>query len=129
MRKSFFLLLGFALTSNGSAAPAGEKHYLYMSTPDAAQKGGSGAGILIYDIEDGHRFVRRIDIPSFKEGLRGFCASAKQRAAYFSTTGARLGCFDLESEKILWDRTYEASCDRACVTLDGKRIYAPTGWW
>jgi hypothetical protein len=129
MRNLSSLILSLILCSSGSAAKSAEKHYLYMSTPDAAQKGGSGTGILVYDIEDGHRFVRRIDIPSFKEGLRGFCASAKQHAAYFSTTSARLGCFDLETEKILWDRKYEAGCDRACVTLDGSKLYVPTGWW
>lgn len=129
MRTSSSTWWAIILVLTVSLVQAAEKRYLYMTTPDAAQPGGSGAGILIYDIEDGHRLVRRIDIPSFKEGLRGFCASAGRHAAYFSTTSARLGCFDLETEKILWDRKYEAGCDRACVTLDGKRIYAPTGWW
>ncbi|MDA2929856.1 hypothetical protein MYX84_07915, partial [Acidobacteria bacterium AH-259-O06] len=43
------------------------KRYLYVSTPDGAQEEGrSGTGILIFDIDDGHKFVRRIDIPIFK---------------------------------------------------------------
>jgi DNA-binding beta-propeller fold protein YncE len=40
-----------------------------------------------------------------------------------------MGAFDLETEKVLWERTYEAGIDRACVTPDGEKIYAPTGWW
>src|SRR4051812_37634514 len=37
------------------------KRYLYISTPDAAQKEyRSGEGILVFDIDDGHKFVRRI---------------------------------------------------------------------
>ena len=129
MRNLILFLTGLICFSGGPAAQSAEKHYLYVTTPDAAQKGGSGSGILIYDIEDGHRLVRRIDIPSFKEGLRGFCASAKRHSAYFSTTSARVGCFDLETEKIVWDRKYEAGGDRACITLDGKKLYVPTGWW
>ena len=104
------------------------KRYLYLSTPDGAQPGGSGKGILVFDIDDGHRFVRRIEIP-FKEGLRGFCGSARNHAVYYSSTSRILGAFDLESEKVLWERQLEAGVDRACVTPDGRKLYAPTGWW
>ncbi|PYM11578.1 MAG: hypothetical protein DME18_13650 [Verrucomicrobia bacterium] len=128
MRK--FLLLWLTVLSLPSAAGAesGLKRYLYLSTPDGAQEGGSGRGILVFDIDNGHRFVRRIEIP-FKEGLRGFCGNAKRHAVYFSTTNRRLGAFDLETEKVLWERQYDLGCDRACITPDGKKLYVPTGWW
>src|SRR5262245_53570676 len=107
-----------------------EAHYLYMSTPDGAQsEGRSGNGFLIFDIDNAHKLVRRVEIPSFKEGLRGFTGNAKTHRIYYSTTNRRLGCFDLETDKILWERQYEAGCDRSSVTLDGKKIYVPTGWW
>lgn len=109
-------------------ADSGLKRYLYLSTPDAAQPGGSGKGILVFDIDDGHRFVRRIDLP-FKEGLRGFCGNVKRHAVYYTTTNRRLGAFDLETEKVLWERVYDLGCDRACITPDGKKLYVPTGWW
>ncbi|MEY2409849.1 MAG: hypothetical protein QOF48_2519 [Verrucomicrobiota bacterium] len=121
------LLAAFVMAS--SAAEPGLKRYLYLSTPDAAQKGGSGSGILIFDIDDGHRFVRRIDIPKFQEGLRGFCPSLAGHAAYYSTTSRRLGRFDLETEKIVWEKTYNVGCDRCAVTMDGGKIYVPSGWW
>jgi hypothetical protein len=35
----------------------------------------------------------------------------------------------LETEKVLWERNLEAGVDRACITPDGKKLYAPTGWW
>src|SRR4030095_11576733 len=73
--------------------------------------------------------VRRIDVPIFKEGLRGFTGNLKTRRVYYSTTNRRLGCFDLETEKVVWDQTYPAGCDRSAITLDGKKIYAPRGWW
>ncbi len=116
------------------AVPAADeppvKRLLYLSMPDGAQtEGRSGVGILIFDIDAGHKFVRRIEVPIFSEGLRGFTGSAKTRCVYYSTTNRRLGCFDLEKEKVLWEKTYEAGCDRSSITPDGKKIYVPTGWW
>jgi len=128
MLKPLLFLLTALSVSSLHAADTGLKHYLYMSTPDGAQSGGSGKGILVFDIDDGHRFVRRIEIP-FKEGLRGFCGSLKNHAVYYSSTSRLLGAFDLETEKVLWERQLEAGVDRACVTPDGKKLYAPTGWW
>jgi hypothetical protein len=129
MRFPAFLGAGlFCLALTLGAAESPTKRYLYLSTPDGAQEGGSGKGILVFDIEQGHKFVRRIDIP-FKEGLRGFCGSVVRRAVYYSTTNRRLGAFDLETEKILWEKQYDSGCDRACITPDGKKLYVPTGWW
>ena len=74
--------------------------YLFLSTPDGAQlQGRSGNGILIFDIDNGHKFVKRIDMPIFEEGIRGFAGNLKNHAVYYSTTNARLGAFDVESEK------------------------------
>jgi len=128
MRK--ILLLFTALVSLSAVVEAGPglKRFLYLSTPDGAQEGGSGKGILIFEIDNGHRFVRRVDIP-FKEGLRGFCGNSRRHAVYYTTTNRRLGAFDLESEKIIWERQYDLGCDRACITPDGKKLYVPTGWW
>ena len=128
MRKLFFLILAFHSLPPLNAADPGLKRYLYLSTPDGAQPGGSGKGILVFDIDNGHRFVRRIDV-EFKEGLRGFCGNAKRHAVYYTTTNRRLGAFDLETEKVLWERQYDLGCDRACITTDGKKLYVPTGWW
>jgi DNA-binding beta-propeller fold protein YncE len=35
----------------------------------------------------------------------------------------------LETEKVVWDQTYPAGCDRSSITIDGRTIFAPTGWW
>ncbi len=112
------------------AQAAGEKRYLYMSTPDGAQQEGrSGNGILVFDVDDGYKFVKRIEVPIFKEGLRGLTGSAVTRCVYYSTTNRRLGAFNLETEKVVWEKTYDAGCDRSSITPDGKKIYVPTGWW
>jgi len=130
MRRLIWLVTTLISVAILAAGEPQTKRYLYMSTPDAAQEEGrSGAGILVYDIDNGHRFVRRIDIPIFKEGLRGFAGNVKTGCVYYSTSNRRLGCFDLVKEKIVWEKTYDAGCDRSSITLDGKKLYAPTGWW
>lgn len=124
-----FLLLTLSLLVQPCAAAGQNGHFLYLSLPDGAQPSDDAPGILIFNIDDGHKFVRRIDIPIFKEGLRGFCANAPTHSVYYSTTSRRLGRFDVETEKVVWEKTYGAGCDRASITPDGTKIYVPTGWW
>ena len=113
-----------------SSAEPETRRYLYVSTPDGAQaEGRSGNGILIFDIDNGHKFVRRIDIPVFEEGLRGFTGCSATACIYYSLTSQRLGCFNLESEETVWEQTFEAGCDRSSITVDGRKLYVPTGWW
>jgi hypothetical protein len=134
MRKHLLsLFTGYLiLTASLQAQAQGElKRYLYLSTPDAAQEQGqaAGSGILIFDIDGGHKLVRRIDIPEFSEGLRGFAANKNTHSAYFSTQGPGIGAFDLEAEEIIWQKKYKFGSDRSSVTLDGDKVYVPTGWW
>lgn len=119
----------FCLAVN--ANEAGPTHrYLYLSTPDAAQsQGRSGSGILLFDIDNDHQFVRRIEIPIFNEGIRGFTGNAQTHCVYYSTTNRRLGCFDVEEDRVVWESTFAAGCDRSSITPDGRKLYVPTGWW
>ena len=123
------LIPTFAALLLAVSARAEDKHLLYLASPDGAQQGGSGTGVLIFDIDDGHKFVRRIDIPSFAEGVRGFCPNAATHRAYFTTTSHTLGCLDLETGAVVWEKRYATGCDRAAITPDGKKLYVPTGWW
>ena len=77
-------LLAFAPIMQAQAQSE-TRRYLYLSTPDAAQVEGQadGNGILIFDIDDDHKLVRRIDIPEFSEGTRGF---AETRASSMTKT-------------------------------------------
>ena len=57
-------LLPFVL-SPARAADAGERHLLYVVAPgirDYLQFG--GAGVLVFDMDRGHQFVKRIDTPA-----------------------------------------------------------------
>ncbi|HYM09269.1 MAG TPA: hypothetical protein VEU62_00980, partial [Bryobacterales bacterium] len=124
-----FLVI-FLLAAGLASGQPQTKRYLYITSPDASQEmGRSGNGILIFDIDAGHKFVRRIDLPIFKEGIRGFTGSLKTGCVYYSTSNHRLGCFNLKTEKVVWEKTYEAGCDRSSITQDGKKLYVPTGWW
>lgn len=130
MNPAISLLAIFLTVATLAPGQSSTKRYLYLSTPDASQEQGrSGNGILIFDIDAGHKFVRRIDIPIFQDGIRGFAGNLKTGRVYFSTSNRRVGCFDLKTEKIVWEKTYEAGCDRSSITQDGKKIYVPTGWW
>jgi outer membrane protein assembly factor BamB len=122
MRTTILVLLTSGLLTPAALAQQ-EKHLLYMTTPDAAQPGGSGEGLMLFDIEDGHRFVRRIDVPSFKEGVRGINACAATGRLYVTTSTHRLICMDLKTDAVLWEHKYDTGCDRAAITPDGKTLY------
>jgi hypothetical protein len=130
------LLLAFlAGCASSQDAPSGEKRLLYVASPgirNDLQWG--GAGVLVYDIDQGHALVRRIPVsyyddkdPAGKapENVKGICASAATKRLYVSTL-TRLACIDLVSEKLLWIKRYEGGCDRMSITPDGKKIYLPT---
>ncbi len=122
MRSPIFSLLIFQLLALSVFAEDQTGRFLYLSSPDGAQSlGRSQPGILVFNIDEGHQFVRHIKIPIFKEGLRGFTGNTKTHCIYYSTTNRRLGCFDLEKEEIVWEQQYQAGCDRSSITPDGKK--------
>lgn len=113
------------------AAAAKEKHLLYAAVPgirNYVEYG--GIGILVFDMDDNHRLVKRIptwDVPAggAPENIKGIVANAKTGKLYLSTP-KRLACFDLVTEKMVWDKTYEGGADRMSISPDGKLIYLPS---
>ena len=108
-----------------------EKHLLYVAVPGIRNyvKYG-GVGILVYDIDAGYKFVKRIPtwdvLPGEKpENVKGVAASAKTGKLYISTL-KRLACFDLITETKLWEKTYDGGCDRLAISPDGKILYVPS---
>ena len=124
------LLLSFALLPFGNAAE-NERHLLYVAVPgirDDLQFGGHG--ILVFDIDHDHSFVKRIPFggldPAGKpRNVKGVCASAATGRLYVSTTHT-LSCLDLITEKVLWEKPFEGGCDRMSITHDGREIYQPS---
>ncbi len=108
-----------------------ERQLLYVATPgirDYLEYGGHG--ILVFDIAAGHKFVKRIPSAGVDEqgkplNVKGICASAGTGRLYITTTRT-LMCFDLVSEKLLWEKPYEGGCDRMAISPDGKIIYLPS---
>jgi hypothetical protein len=89
-----------------------------------------GHGLLVFDIDDAHKFVRRIPIGGLDEdnkprNVKGICASAPTQRVHISTTHT-LMCLDLVSDRPLWERAYVGGCDRMSITPDGKTIYLPS---
>lgn len=134
------LLTGSALALTAAATEAAErpKRYLYVAEPgirNYVEFG--GVGVLVFDIDDGHKFVRRI--PTFPEkagvapeNVKGICASAKQRRLFVSTV-KRLLCLDLMTEQPLWELEPAGGSDRMAISPDGKVLFVPSlegpHWW
>jgi hypothetical protein len=120
-----------ALSTVSASSPAGERHYLYVAEPgirNYVEYG--GIGVIVYDMDHGHKFVKRI--PTFPEvagqepeNVKGVAANANTGRLYVSTI-RRVAAIDLKTEKILWNKEYEGGADRLAVSPDGKVLYVPS---
>jgi hypothetical protein len=118
------ILFGFA------ALRAEEQRLLYVAAPGVRNYlEYGGAGILVFDIDHGHRFVRRIQTPASRanqpENIKGICASAATARLYY-TTPTRLYCQNLMTDEPLWERKLPQGCDRLSILPDGKLLYVPS---
>ncbi len=89
-----------------------------------------GHGVLVFDLEQEHKFVRRIPAAGLNEqgqpiNVKGICASVSLQRLYVSTIET-LTAFDLGTDTIAWERKYEGGCDRMAISPDGKTIYLPS---
>ena len=108
-----------------------EAHRLYVAAPgirNELQYG--GVGILVYDIDAGYKFLKRIptwDVAPGQaaENVKGIAASAKTGKLYVSTF-RRVACFDLVTEKKVWERAYDRGTDRLAISPDGETLYVPS---
>lgn len=129
------VLLGFVLSEFATRAAADDAQkdhrYLYVAVPGIRNYlEFGGHGLLVFDIDAGHKFVRRIPIGGLDENgkprnVKGICARANTKRVHISTTHT-LMCLDLLSDKLLWEKPYEGGCDRMGITPDGKSIYLPS---
>jgi DNA-binding beta-propeller fold protein YncE len=109
----------------------GTRRLLYVAVPgirNYLEYGGHG--LLVFDIDDGHRLLKRIPIGGLGDdgapmNVKGICASTETDRVYISTIKT-LMCLDLKNEQLFWEREYEGGCDRMALSPDGKTIYLPS---
>src|SRR3982751_509732 len=109
------------------------QRFLYAALPGVG--GGNnlkygGAGILVFDIDHGHRFVRRIPLQGAmpdngrQEAIKGIAAHARTARLYVSTS-RRVAAYDLNTDKLVWEQSYdERGTDRIALSPGGKTLYA-----
>lgn len=113
------------------SADDGPRRLLYVAEPgirNYLEYGGHG--LLVFDIDHGHRLIRRIRTaglgPDGKpDNVKGVCACAATARIYISTIRT-LTCLDLLTDKVLWERPFDTGCDRMAISPDGKVIYLPS---
>lgn len=129
---AFACLAALALLA-GHAATAVQRgrHFLYVATPgirNYVEYG--GVGLLVFDMDNGHKFVRRI--PTFEvpegakpENVKGIEADGNTGRLYLATM-KRVAAFDLVTDKVVWTREYEGGSDRLALSPDGTILYVPS---
>lgn len=137
-RATRFALAILTLIIGGLSLSAAEKtsdrqRLLYVASPgvrDYLEWGGHG--VLVFDIDNGHRFVKRISLAGYGVdakgkvlNVKGVCASARTGRLYVSTL-QQLICIDLATDKVVWQRAFDQGCDRMSISPDGKVIYLPS---
>jgi len=130
----FVLVFTIAVTTAWTRPHAQQKQrLLYAALPGVG--GGNnlkygGAGILVFDIDRGHKFVKRVPLQGtaasgVQEAIKGIAAHAETARLYISTN-RRVAAYDLVTDKLVWEQTYDGrGTDRIAVSPDGTTLYAP----
>ncbi|MDB5144125.1 MAG: hypothetical protein JWQ66_2838 [Mucilaginibacter sp.] len=105
-------------------------HYLYVAVPGIRDyMGYGGHGLLVFDMDHGHRFVKRIETRGFHpnkkpSNVKGIAVSIPLNSVYISTIES-LQRIDLTTGKIIWEKMIDGGCDRMSISPDGKTMYLP----
>lgn len=125
---------GISILHNSSKAdrPANSvKRYLYVAVPGIRDYlGYGGHGILVFDIDNHHRFVKRIATKGFHpdktpSNVKGIAVSIPLNSIYISTIES-VQRIDLSTDELVWEKSFEGGCDRMAVSPDGKTMYLPS---
>jgi len=113
------------------------KRYLYVAVPGIRDYlGYGGHGILVFDIDNNHRFVKRITTKGFHpdntpSNVKGVAVSVPLNSIFVSTIES-LQRIDLATDKLVWEKPFEGGCDRMSISPDGKTMWLPSfekGFW
>jgi DNA-binding beta-propeller fold protein YncE len=130
--KRLLLIIGICLISvTISFGQDAVKRYLYVAVPGIRDYlGYGGHGILVFDINNNHKFVKRITTQGFHpdktpSNVKGIAVSIPLNSIYVSTLES-LQRIDLTTEKVIWEKSFEGGCDRMAVSPDGMTMYLPS---
>jgi DNA-binding beta-propeller fold protein YncE len=123
------------------AAATQQQHYLYVAVPGLRRYlEYGGHGLLVFDIANEHRFVKRIPVagllrneatfpsvtpPGQPSNVKGIAASVAHNSIYISNLET-MQRVDLGAERVVWEHEYEGGVDRMAISPDGRVIYAPS---
>ncbi|HEY2582180.1 MAG TPA: hypothetical protein VGI43_10240 [Mucilaginibacter sp.] len=140
IKPGIFILLLFGMLSSAMITPGkkpARKHpaasgrYLYVAAPGIRDYlGYGGHGLLVFDIDHDHRFVKRIETSGFHpnnkpSNVKGIAVSILLNSIYI-TTIETIQRIDLGTGKIIWEKAIENGCDRLSISPDGKTMYLPS---
>ncbi len=132
----FLLIVGFSAVALTVRHPIKGKdrlitgHYLYVAVPGIRDyMGYGGHGLLVFDMDHNHRFVKRIETSGYHpdkkpSNVKGIAVSIPLNSIYISTLES-LQRIDLTTGKIIWEKAFEKGCDRMSISPDGKTMYLP----
>ncbi len=109
----------------------GTGHYLYVATPGIRDYlGYGGHGLLVFDIDNNHKFVKRIRTKGLHDdgspsNVKGIAVSVPLNSVYITTLQS-MQRIDLATEEVLWEIPYEGGCDRMSIAPDGLTMYLPS---
>lgn len=107
------------------------RRYLYVAVPGIRDYlGYGGHGILVFDIDNDHRFVKRIAISGYHpdktpSNVKGIAVSIPLNSIFISTIES-LQRIDLSTDKLVWEKFFEGGSDRMSISPDGKTMYLPS---
>lgn len=127
------------------ADPSGQEvgRYLYVAVPGLRRYlEHGGHGLLVFDIEDDYRFVKRIPVAGLlrkdtpgpdgevtpagqPSNVKGIVVSLATNSVYISNLET-MQRIDLATEQVVWEKEYEGGADRMAISPDGKTIFLPS---
>lgn len=111
--------------------PAAINKFMYVATPGIRDYlGYGGHGLLVFDMEHDHSFVKRIPTGGLHpdgtpSNVKGVDVSIPLNSIYISTLES-LQRIDLETERLVWEIPFEGGCDRMSISPDGMTMYLPS---
>jgi len=119
-------LFGLCVATPATAGDASPQRILYVA---------DDSGLSLYDIDRGHAFLRRIEVPGASD-YKGVGASPQLGRLFLSSREANeLLSIDLRSEAVVARQRYGDYPDSFAVTPDGRRLFLPCrgdpdwAWW